>query len=112
MGLASRIILFLGFFTCLAGISQATAEDVENFKDPYVIEIASYAANSLLKAANDLGINNKSSLNRIMDAQVVPNTQPTVIIYCHMFLHFILNYYHYLTFLFAFSIAHTVHAYT
>ena len=77
MGVASRITLFFGFVSCFLAISL-TAEDVENFKDPYLIEIASYAASNLLKAAHELGINNQSSLNRIMDAQVVPNTQPTV----------------------------------
>ena len=77
MGVASRITLFYGFVSCFLGIVFA-AEDVENFKDPYLIEIASYAASNLLKAANELGMNNQSSLNRIMDAQVVPNTQPTV----------------------------------
>ena len=77
MGVASRITLFYGFVSCFLGI-VITAEDVENFKDPYLIEIASYAANNLLKAANELGLNNQSSLNRIMDAQVVTNTQPTV----------------------------------
>jgi len=72
MGLATL------FFACLfiSGSLQAS-EDVE-FKDPHLIEIATFAANNLLKDAKELGINSNSTLLRIMDAQIVPYSQPVV----------------------------------
>ena len=79
MGLARRMtILFVVVSFCCYVSSSTASEDVE-FKDPHLVELANFAATSLLKDA-ELGLNNRSTLHRIMDAQIVPFTQPNVII--------------------------------
>lgn len=76
MGFAIHCITLLFAVGCLAGASQSS-EDVE-LKDPYLIEMAKFAENYILKNAEELGVGKNSSLHRIMDAHIVPFPQPTV----------------------------------
>ena len=101
MGIATRITLFFAisyFCVCLA------SEDVE-LKDPHLVVIATFAANTILKDADDFGIQNTSSLHRIMDAHIVPFQQPIVILYLCC------GYYHVLNLCLFFFSAHPIHAY-
>lgn len=77
MGLTTRVAQLLAL-SCLLFCLSSASEDVE-FKDPHLVEIASFAATSLLKDASDLGLGNRSALHRIMDAQIVPYAQPVVL---------------------------------
>ncbi len=76
MGIAIRITLFFAILYVCACLSNAS-EDVE-LKDPHLVVIATFAANTILKDADDFGIQNTSSLHRIMDAHIVPSQQPIV----------------------------------
>lgn len=69
-----RYIALFFVFACAAHGS----EDAE-LKDPYLLEVARFAASKLLENAEDLGLKNTSVLHRIMDASVVPYQQPAVI---------------------------------
>lgn len=74
MGFAFSITLFFAI-TCICVNSSNASEDVE-LKDPNLVIIATFAANSLLKNADDLGIQNTSSLHRIMDAAIMSAPTP------------------------------------
>ena len=76
MGIAIRITLFFAIFYYCACLSNAS-EDVE-LKDPHLVVIATFAANTILRDADDFGLQNSSSLHRILDAHIVPFQQPIV----------------------------------
>lgn len=76
MGFATWIALFFAIISLHAKFS-VLAEDAE-FKDPNLVVVATFAASNILKNAEEFGIQNQSTLHRIMDAQIVPYPQPTV----------------------------------
>lgn len=73
MGFDLRVTLFFAISYFCAGFIVAS-EDVE-LKDPNLVAIATFAANNILKNAEEFSIQNTSSLHRIMDAHIVPIPQ-------------------------------------
>jgi hypothetical protein len=76
MGSAIRFTLFFAILYFSVVFINAS-EDVE-LKDPTLVAISTFAANSILKDAETFGIQNTSSLHKIMDAHVVPASKPSV----------------------------------
>jgi hypothetical protein len=76
MGTAIRFTLFFAILY-LSVVFLNASEDVE-LKDPTLVAISTFAVNNLLKDAETFGIQNTSSLHKIMDAHVVPASQPSV----------------------------------
>lgn len=76
MGTAIRFTLIFAISYFASTFSNAS-EDVE-LKDPTLVAISVFAANTILKDAETYGIQNTSSLHKIMDAHIVPGSQPSV----------------------------------
>lgn len=76
MGVVIRFTLFFAIF--LLYIDRLNASEDVELKDPNLLVIATFAASSLLKSADEFGIHNTSLLHKIMDAHIVPFSQPTV----------------------------------
>lgn len=77
MGTVRCFALFF-VFACSRVALTSGSEDAE-LKDPYLLEVARFAATKLMKNVEDLGLKNTSVLHRIMDANVVPYPQPAVL---------------------------------
>lgn len=75
MGTAIRFTLIFAISYFASTFSNAS-EDVE-LKDPTLVAISVFAANTILKDAETYGIQNTSSLHKIMDAHIVPGSQPS-----------------------------------
>lgn len=78
MGTFRCIALFF-VFACSRVALTSGSEDAE-LKDPYLLEVARFAASKLMENVEDLGFKNTSVLHRIMDANIVPYPQPAVIV--------------------------------
>lgn len=76
MGTLICFTLFLTIAYLAITFSNAS-EDVE-LKDPTLVAISVFAANTILKDAETYGVQNTSSLQKIMDAHVVQGLQPSV----------------------------------